>query len=169
MGNETPGSGISSKLAQQSMKSSDMMQGMRIAHGAKVKDSGVAVNGFYSLHFRGYGFNRFVPGNPGKFAGAPVALSLKRMENPVGRIDTLSVGMSSRTHSGVPFPVIGLDPNNLIPLNMHLHFAVAAAVAITDGTDYLFFTIGLAFPHFFLQTRFSFLLHNKVSIPNKKL
>ena len=68
MGNETPGSGISSKLAQQSMKSSDMMQGMRIAHGTEVKKSGISVGGFDAFHFAGDGFQGLVPGNSGKLA-----------------------------------------------------------------------------------------------------
>jgi len=116
-----------------------MVQGMWVAHGAEVKDGGIAIRSFDPLHFLGYGFQRFVPGNPGEFASTPGSGPLKRVEKPVGGIDTLTVGMASGTHAGAPFPIIGLNPHNLVSPNVHIHFAVATAVAITDGTNYLFF------------------------------
>jgi hypothetical protein len=97
MGDETPGSGISSKLAEQSMKGSHMMQGMRIAHGTEVEDSGIAVSAFDALHFSGNSFQGLVPGNAGKLAGPSGPGPFERVKKPVRGIDPLSVGVPPGT------------------------------------------------------------------------
>jgi hypothetical protein len=79
MGDESPGGGITSELTEQSMKSAYMMQGMGIAHGTKVKDGRITIGGLDPFHFIGHGIQGFLPGNPGKLAGASRPSSFNRV------------------------------------------------------------------------------------------
>ena len=93
-----PWRSIATELAQQSMKSLYVMQGMSIGHGAEVKNRGIAVGISDPLHLTRYGFQCLVPGYPGEFASTSGSRPLKWIEKTVGSVNTLTVGTTPCAH-----------------------------------------------------------------------
>ena len=124
-----------------------MMEGVGVGHGAEVKDRRIAIGLSYPLQFVGDRFQGLFPGYPGKFAGALGAGSLQGIEQPVRGVYPLAIGPAPKTHPVRIFPFIAtFYSGDLAVLDVHLHFAGAAAMAGTDSVNDLF-SIGLAHMH----------------------
>jgi hypothetical protein len=145
-GDKTGGSGIATKLAQQSVKGAGVMHGVSVCPGTKVEDRFISIFIFDLHKFVDDRFQRLFPGNPCECAGPSFPCPLERIEQPVRGIYTLTVGVAPSTHAGSALSIIGFNANHPAAFNVHPHFAEAAAVAVTDTADNMFLA-GLALAH----------------------
>jgi hypothetical protein len=122
------------------MKGAHMMNIMVISHGAKMKKRGIAVGFLDPFHFACHGFERLIPGDPGKCTGSSLPDPLERIKEAIGRVNPLAVGTPPWAPPGprTVIIVIVFDPYDPAPFDMHFHFAKPAAVAVADRSDDLF-------------------------------
>ena len=113
-----------------------------------MKQRSIPVGSFDSFHFSSDGFQGFIPGNSGEFAGASCPGPLQRVKNPVGRIDPLTVGVAPKAHAGPPILLRnGLNSNNPPVPDVDLEIADSATMAVAHRRDNFFLDVGLLFVH----------------------
>jgi hypothetical protein len=113
-----------------------------------VEQRSIPIGSFDSFHFSSDGFQGFVPGNSGEFAGAPCPGPFQRVKNPVRRIDPLTVGVASKAHARPPILLRnGLNSNNLPVPDVDLEIANSSTMAVAHGRDNFVLDISLLFVH----------------------